>query len=386
MGSGMEVDRVVMVQGSAHRAGAEVMLLGRLSWLRSFDIEPSVAFLADGPFVDEVRALDVPVAVLADEPARVRHPWQIPEQIAAVADFAREQGATVIEGCGEKMSIWAGWAARSAGCASVLQLHDGPWRSINSAVTQLGAVTAPHDAIVVCSNWMAREFRRRMGIRAIPVHSGVQLERLPESPTDIRAEFGWPDDALVVTIPGRLESWKGQHIFLRAAERVASVLPEARFVVLGGALYGWDEEFAAGLPRLAESLGIADKVVFTGHRDDALAVVAGSDVVTHCSTSPEPFGMVVIEAMALGRPVIASNTGGPPEIIDDGRTGVLIPPGQPRVLAEAIVRLLLDPHRRAVLADAGRKVARQQFSAKEMTRALAGVYQRASAVARQRAA
>jgi glycosyltransferase involved in cell wall biosynthesis len=362
------------------------MLLGRLSWLRSFDIEPSVAFLADGPFVDEVRALDVPVTVLANEPARVRHPWQIPEQITAIAHFAREQGATVIEGCGEKMSIWAGWAARRVGCASVLQLHDGPWRSINSVVIQFGAVTAPHDAIVVCSNWMAREFRRRLGIRAIPVHSGVQLERLPESPADIRAEFGWPDDSLVVTIPGRLESWKGQDVFLRAAAEVATRVPMARFVVLGGALYGWDQEFAAGLPRLAESLGIADKVAFTGHRDDALAVIAGSDVVAHCSTSPEPFGMVVIEAMALGRPVIASNTGGPPEIIANGETGLLIPPGQPAVLAEAISDLLLDGQRRAAIADAGRQVAQQRFSAEEMTRALAAVYRQTSAAARQRAA
>ena len=382
----MGVERLVTVQGSAHRAGAEVMLLGRLAWLRSFDIEPSVAFLTDGPFVDEVRALDVPVAVLADEPARVRHPWQIPEQIAAVADFAREQGATVIEGCGEKMSIWAGWAARSAGCASVLQLHDGPWRSVNSVVTQFGAVTAPHDAIVVCSKWMAREFRRRLGIRAIPVHSGVQLERLPESPADIRAEFGWPDDALVVTIPGRLESWKGQDVFLRAAADVTTKVPTARFVVLGGALYGWDEEFAGGLPRLAESLGIADKVAFTGHRDDALAVVAGSDVVTHCSTSPEPFGMVVIETMALGRPVIASNEGGPTEIIENGRTGLLVPPRDPGPLAHAMVDLLTDRQRRAAIADAGHAVAHERFSAEEMTRALAAVYRRASVAARLRAA
>jgi glycosyltransferase involved in cell wall biosynthesis len=233
---------------------------------------------------------------------------------------------------------------------------------------------------------MAREFRRRLGIRAIAVHSGVQLERLPESPADIRAEFGWPDDALVVTIPGRLESWKGQDVFLRAAAEVAKRVPTARFVVLGGALYGWDEEFAAGLPRLAESLGIAGKVAFTGHRDDALALIAGSDVVTHCSTSPEPFGMVVIEAMALGRPMIASNTGGPPEIIADGETGLLIPPGQPAVLAETVVSLLVDADRRAAIADAGRQVAHERFSAKEMARALAAVYRQASAAARQRAA
>jgi glycosyltransferase involved in cell wall biosynthesis len=381
----MTTERVVIVQGSAHRAGAEATLLGRLAWLPSFGIEPSVAFLADGPFVDEVRALGVPVAVLADQPARVRHPWQIPEQISAVAEFARAQGATVIEGCGEKMSIWAGWAARTVGCASVLQLHDGPWRSMNSVVIQFGAVTAPHDAIVVCSQWMAREFRRRLRIRAIPVHCGVQLELLPDTPADIRGEVGWPDDALVVTIPGRLESWKGQDVFLRAAAEVAKQVPAARFVVLGGALYGWDEEYAASLPRLATWLGIADKVAFTGHRDDALAVLAASDLVAHCSTSPEPFGMVVIEAMALDRPVIASAEGGPLEIVEHGRTGLLVPPGDPAPLAEAMLDLLTDDRRRAAIADAGRAVAHERFSAEEMTRALATVYRHASAAKRRAA-
>ena len=381
----MSHERVVMVQGSAHRAGAEVMMLGRLSWLRSFDIEPSVAFLADGPFVDEVRAFDVPMTVLAEAPARVRHPWQIPQQITAVADFARAQRATVIEGCGEKMSIWAGWAARKVGCASVLQMHDGPWRSVNSTVTQVGAISTPHDAVVVCSRWMAREFRRRMGVCAVAVQGGVQLDRLPATPADVRTEFGWPDETSVITISGRLESWKGQDVFLRAAAEVARAAPEARFVVLGGALYGLDHEYAAGLPHLAASLGIADKVAFTGHRDDALAVVAGSDVIAHCSTSPEPFGMVVIEAMALGRPVIASKAGGPPEIIDDGRTGVLVPPGNPRALAQAMVDLLNDPDRRAAIADAGRTAAHERFSAKEMTRALAAVYRKVSATKRRAA-
>lgn len=379
------IERVVMVQGSAHRAGAEVMLLGRLAYLPEFGIQPEVVFLADGPFVDEVRELGVPATVLADAPARVRHPWQIPAQVGAIAAFARQMGATVVEGCGEKMSIWAGWAARHAGCGSVLQLHDGPCRSVNATVTQLGAVTAPHDEIVVCSRWMAREFRRRMGVRPTPVRNGVMVDRLPSTPADIRSEFGWPDDAPIVTISGRLEWWKGQDVFLRAAAEVAHEVPAARFVVLGGALYGRGEEYAAGLPRLTETLGIADRVAFTGHRDDALAVMAASDVVAHCSITPEPFGMVVIEAMALGRATIASDDGGPPEVIEHGRNGVLVPPGDPAALAEEMTALLVDPDRRRRIGEAGRDLVLERYTAREMARALAVVYRRAAA-SRRRAA
>lgn len=377
--------RLLIVQGSAHRAGAEVVLLGRLAWLRSYGIEPAVAFLADGPFVNEVEAVDVPVTVLSDSPARVRHPWQIPVQIAAVAAVARAHGATVIEGCGEKMSIWAGWAARRVGCGSVAQLHDRPRRTINATVTQFAAASAFHDAVVVCSRWMAREFQRRMGIHAVAIHNGVQLSALPQCPVDVRTALGWPHDALVVTIAGRLESWKGQDVFLRAASDVSRDVPQARFVVLGGALYGRDHAYAAALPRLASALGIADKVAFTGHRDDALAVVAGSDLVAHCSTTPEPFGMVVVEAMALGRPVIASNTGGPAEIVDSGHTGLLVRPGDPDVLAQAMRRLLSNPPERTAIGQAGRAVVHDRFTAEQMTRALADIYHRVSMTKRRAA-
>jgi glycosyltransferase involved in cell wall biosynthesis len=95
--------------------------------------------------------------------------------------------------------------------------------------------------------------------------------------------------------------------------------------------------------------------------------------------------MVVIEAMALGRPVIASNEGGPPEVIDDGRTGLLVPPRDPARLAHTMLDLLTDQQRRAEIADAGRAVAHERFSAEEMTRALAAVYRHAS-VEKRRAA
>ncbi|CAN5744786.1 hypothetical protein BH23ACT10_BH23ACT10_32520 [soil metagenome] len=373
----MSALRVVMVQGAAERAGAEVVLLGRATNLRRFGVEPIVAFLADGPFVEEARAHDIDVEVLADAPARVRHPWQVPGQVRALARFAHARGADIIEGCGEKMSIWSGHASRMAGLASVFQLHDGPLRSGPTSVTQLAMAAAPREVAVVPSRWMAAAFRRRLGLSTVVVPNGLMLDSLPDGAVDVRSEFGWSPQHTVIAMPGRLESWKGHHVFLRAAATVARRDPSARFLIVGGALYGRDRAYADRLPRLAAELGIAHATVFTGHRTDALQLMADADVVCHCSTAPEPFGMVLIEAMALRTAVIATRGGGPDEIVDDGHTGLLVDPGDHEQLAAAMTRVLADDGVRSRMIDAAERRVRESYSAEAMARSMAAVYRRA---------
>lgn len=366
--------RVVMVQGAAERAGAEAVLLGRATNLRDFDVEPIVAFLADGPFVEEVRAHGIDAVVLADAPARVRHPWRVPQQVRQLAAFARRRGADVLEGCGEKMAIWAGHAGRMAGIASVFQLHDGPLRTGTTAATQLAMIASPRDVAVVPSQWMATAFRRRLGLSTVVVPNGLMLDTLPVTGADLCSEFGWSPGQPIVAMPGRLESWKGHHVFLRAAATIARRDPSVRFLVIGGALYGRDRAYAKGLPRLAAELGIAGATVFTGHRTDAMRLLAGADLVCHCSTAPEPFGMVLIEAMALRTAVIATRGGGPDEIVDDGRTGLLVDPGDPGQLAAAMAHVLAHDDLRTRMVDAAQREVHTSYSAVQMARSMAGVY------------
>ncbi len=134
--------RVLYVQGASERAGAETALLGRLRHLRAAGVEPSVASLAEGPFVEELRELGVPVRVLAPSPPRVRHVWRLPATIRAVAATARETDVDVIDGWGEKMSFVAGWAARFAGRPAVMTLHDVARRTPSATAVQLAAATA----------------------------------------------------------------------------------------------------------------------------------------------------------------------------------------------------------------------------------------------------
>jgi len=190
-----------------------------------------------------------------------------------------------------------------------------------------------------------------------------------------RAAHDVPADAPCFGILGKLQGWKGQTVFLRAARRVLDAHPEARAWIVGDAPAG-EEAFAAELRALAQSLGIADRVVFTGFVADVPGVLRLLDVVVHASVGREPFGRVIVEAMMMGRPVVATDAGGPREIIEHGRTGLLVPRGDEAALADAIVRLLGDRALAGSMGEAGRHEATRRFSATEHALTVQSVYDR----------
>jgi glycosyltransferase involved in cell wall biosynthesis len=138
-----------------------------------------------------------------------------------------------------------------------------------------------------------------------------------------------------------------------------------RAVIVGGALFG-EEEYERSLRKLVSELGLEDRVVFTGHVSEVIALMAACDVVAHCSTAPEPFGLVIAEAMLAGTPVIASDAGGAREIVTP-ETGQLTPLEDHEALARAITRYLADPRWAREVAGRASLRAREKFSSAAMT-------------------
>jgi glycosyltransferase involved in cell wall biosynthesis len=170
---------------------------------------------------------------------------------------------------------------------------------------------------------------------------------------------------------GRLAPWKGQDVFIRA---FAAAFPDGseEAWVVGGSLFG-EQDYERSLVELVKSLGMGERVHLLGFRDDALQLVADSDVAVHASITPEPFGLVVIEAMALGTPVVASDAGGPSETITHGVDGILVPAGDISALAKALQLLAADPALRDKLARSARRAA-ASYSPTLIARALESVY------------
>jgi glycosyltransferase involved in cell wall biosynthesis len=167
----------------------------------------------------------------------------------------------------------------------------------------------------------------------------------------------------VVVIIGSLLRWKGQATFIDAAAIIArsGSVPNVSFWIVGGSV-GGEDDYELELRERVVELGLQDSVRFAGHCNNVFPWIGRADVVVHASVNPEPFGRVIIEGMALGKPVIASRLGGPVEIISDGQSGLLVDPGKPELLAEAIVKVLTDEALRRTLTEGGYKTVHHKFS------------------------
>ncbi len=191
--------------------------------------------------------------------------------------------------------------------------------------------------------------------------------------SETRRSLGLLSCQPAVGIIGLLIPWKGQNVFIEAAGRVLAVHPEARFFIIGGGV-GAFPEYPGELQRAVRHAGLEGRVMFLGQRKDVPSLLAALDVLVHASVEPEPSGGVIAEGMAMGRPVIATNIGGPPEVIEDGRTGFLVPPGDPEALAEKIILLVREPERRRAMGRAAREFVTSNFSLERDSRRLEAIY------------
>jgi glycosyltransferase involved in cell wall biosynthesis len=160
-------------------------------------------------------------------------------------------------------------------------------------------------------------------------------------PAELRRRLHISDAAGVVVMVGNLKAWKGQETVIRAIEVVKRAHPSVRCVLVGATAPA-DRAFEDEMRGLVADLGLADSIIFAGfHRNVADLLMMG-DVIVHASVRPEPFGRVLLEAMACRKPIIGSRAGGVPEIIEHGRTGLMFPPGDYQALADAILGLLAN--------------------------------------------
>jgi len=206
----------------------------------------------------------------------------------------------------------------------------------------------------------------------LPPSINANLER-----ARIRKEYAIPHNAPVVASVGRLEPWKGQDHFIRAARIVKAMLPDARFLIVGD---GRSKPYRQRLQALASQNSLRGSVTFTGFRPDAISCMCASDVVVHTSTLPEPFGRVIVEAMAVGVPVIASPYGGPSEIIEHGSTGLLAPPESVDELADAVIKILSDKEYAHRLAINGCAAFQERFHQRRETEEVQRIYDEVAAI------
>jgi len=236
------------------------------------------------------------------------------------------------------------------------------------------------DCVIGISRAVAQDVAKRtprLAARVVHIYNGIDVDAYvrraqTRPPEAVRREFDVQPGQMLIGLIGNIQEWKGQDVLLRALPRL-STTTACRCLIVGDTPND-GREFEARLRGIVGTLGLQDRVVFTGYRSDVSAIVSASDVVVHTSVLPEPMGRVVLEGMALGKPVIATDHGGPKEILEHGRTGFLVAPGDPDALATCLNGLLVSPELRRQIGNQAKTHVANSFSAVEYARRVQDVY------------
>jgi glycosyltransferase involved in cell wall biosynthesis len=206
---------------------------------------------------------------------------------------------------------------------------------------------------------------RKRKVRSRVIHDGCEVP----------VSLSWPEpnQPLKIGLIGRISPWKGQHVFIQAAAMLRNEFPDVRFQIIGAPLFS-EFEYESELHCLTRELQLERQVEFTGFLRDVQSAIQQLQIVVHASTVGEPFGQVVIEGMAAGRPVIATNGGGIPEIVVDQVTGLLVPMNDARALAEAMASLLRNPKKARAMGARGRRRVNDLFTIERSAKAVEQVY------------
>ena len=262
------------------------------------------------------------------------------------------------------------------------------WISNTPAICHLRAMAmrSPID------RWLSRSLRGYICIsRAVDRHQGKQGGRTQPSwvvyngldlsefdglldRDSVRAEFGFVPHDMVVGCVGRLRPWKGQHVLLRALAELTPRYPRLRGLIVGAPELH-EQPYRDELQKLSRDLGLEGIVKFTGFREDVPSLLHGMDVMVHSSISPEPFGRVIIESMAARTVAIGTDAGAVPEVIQDGATGLLVPPDDVGAMAQAIAYVLDHPQEMEAWRAAARRMVEEQFTATRYVKGVEKVYE-----------
>ena len=375
--------KILLINNSADIYGASRSLLRLAGRLRELEHEPLILLPEKGPLEDRLRSAGVQTIIFPSLRVITRPvlaswriiPWLagfLPSAIALARLIKREKIDVVHTNTGVIVS--SALAARFAGCPHVWHIRDwfqefGPlWKPYSRYILSNA------DRVLCVSKAIAGQFPGSDKIEVL--NNGFDLAQFPELSGAERsaARDAWkiPAGKLVVGTVGRIKfTRKGQEFLIQAARLLSDRGIEATCLLAGGPAPGAENQIGQ-MKQLAHDLSV--RTIFTGELTDARSAYAAMDIFVLPSAQPEPFGGVVMEAMALGLPVIGTDIGGTTEQVANGETGFLVPPADPAALATAIAKLADEPERRRHMGARGRRRVAERFNIDAMTKRIVAIY------------
>jgi glycosyltransferase involved in cell wall biosynthesis len=369
---------VLFVHSSSGRYGADRQLHLLASALDRNRYAPLVVLPAEGPLADDLRGAGVEVIVR--ELSVIRRELANPRGVSAVAAAAARDALALgrlvrrrkLALVHSNTSVILGGAAAAAAARVPHVWHV---REIYSRFGRIWpayrALLGTASALPCVSHAAAAQFRRSDPVRVIADGLAGNPVRAPRA--GARAALGLDARVPVIAVLGRISDWKGQDVLVRALAE-SPLRERGALALIAGEAWPGPREHTAGVLAVASRVGVSERVRMIGFRDDVETVLGAADVIVVPSTAPDPLPGSAIEAAAAGCAVVASATGGLPEIIRDRETGRLVAPGDPRALARAVAELLDDPAERERLGAAASLDVRERFSERLLLEEVQGLY------------
>jgi L-malate glycosyltransferase len=272
----------------------------------------------------------------------------------------------IIHANSPRAGIVATLATIGTGRTVIWHVHDILPDCLVSTAIRMIAFLSPRTRIIGVSNATTKAFCGKLPFekRACTIYNGIDLDKFPlkhPGSSTFRREIGIPHDAFLICALGQICERKGLLELLEAFEQVYSTAPEARLVIVGKAVFAHEEQYRQALVQRVERAGIGDRVHFTGERRDVSAVLQATDLLV-LNSHHEPFGLVLVEAMSSGTPVLATRIDGIPEIVTDTENGWLVEPGDTHGLAAKLLQLSRNPIALSKITEAAHRETCPRFS------------------------
>lgn len=343
--------------------GGEISLLLLLEGLDRAMWRPVVVVPGEGVVAERCREMGLPTHIVP-LPGIRRFRGGVIRAVLSLKRLIAETGAQLLHANGSRAMLYAGLAGRLGRTPVLWHVRVADRDPLPDRLC-----AAMAGRIIVNSRAVARRFTGAAARRVRCVYNGVDLKRFsPRQPrAGLRQAAGVTGEGPVIVSVGRFVAYKGYDHLLEAAHLLARDHPAVEWVIAG------DGELRGELDAQCRRLSLGQRVHFLGWREDLPDLLSLADLFVSPAVG-EHFGRVLIEAMAMGKAVVATRSGGVPEIVVDGETGVLVHPADPAALAEAVTGLLADPARRQRLGQAGRLRAETDFSLAGHAAAIGSVY------------
>ena len=380
--------RIVYVNHTGKVSGAEKVLLHMLRGLDRECYEPFVLCPAEGDLLRMAKAEGVSCSVVPELNARfTTRPAQLIRYIVALFGIMsalrreiRKSNPDFVHANTVRAGIAATIATIGTGRKIIWHVHDDLPRHPLSEIIRRLALASHRTQVIAVSRATAEAFRGslKFGSRLQVIHNGTDLRRFPlkgyvESPLKLKKELSLPQDSFLVCAVGQICARKGLVELTQAFSQVAQDSPKLHLAIVGETVFAHEKPYGEALVRAVASAGLSDRVHFTGARSDIAPVLQSADLLV-LNSLEEPFGLVLVEAMSCGTPVLAARVGGIPEIVTDNVTGWLVERGATRELAAKLLLLSRQNNLLNRVAIAARETVCPRFSIEQFLTRLHSYY------------